>query len=62
MFALVLEFATKEEEKEEIIRLDEMQSTSSQDNQWSRSSLTQSVKVKLKGKSSGKGDGAAQNN
>ena len=49
MFALDLEFATKEEEKEEIIRLDEIKLTSSQDNQWSRSSLTQSVKVKLKG-------------
>ena len=44
-----LEFATKEEEKEEIIRLDEIELTSSQDDQWSRSSLTQSVKVKLKG-------------
>ena len=40
VFALVLEFATKEEEKEEIIRLDEIQLTSSQDSQWSRSSLT----------------------
>ena len=35
--------------RREIIRLDEIQLTSSQDDQWSRSSLTQSVKVKLKG-------------